>query len=51
MVMIAGVVPDQVTSVVVSLTDGTTKTVAVTGDAWSLETEAHIESTRNVVGG
>jgi hypothetical protein len=50
-VTIAGVVPDKVTSVQVTLTNGTTKTVTVADDAWALETEADIQSTRNVVGG
>jgi hypothetical protein len=50
-VTIAGVVPDKVTSVQVTLTNGATKTVAVADDAWALEAEADIQSTQNVMGG
>jgi len=50
-VMIAGVVPDDVSAVVVTLTDGESRAIPVASDAWTLETDAHLESTHNVVGG
>jgi hypothetical protein len=46
-----GVVPDNVSSVQVAFTDGSKETVPVSGNAWTLESDAHIENTRNVVGG
>ncbi|HEX3693542.1 MAG TPA: hypothetical protein VHU13_09380 [Solirubrobacteraceae bacterium] len=38
-VFVAGVVPSTVEAVTATLADGTTKTVKVSGNAWSLETE------------
>jgi hypothetical protein len=49
-VTIAGVVPAGVSSVQVALTDGTSKTVVVSDNAWALETEAHIQSIHDVAG-
>jgi hypothetical protein len=46
-----GVVPAGVSSVQVTLTNGTTKTVAVSGNAWALETDSHIQSANDVAGG
>jgi hypothetical protein len=46
-----GVVPDNVSSVQVAFTDGAKETVPVSGNAWALESDAHIANTRNVVGG
>lgn len=46
-----GVVPNGVSAVEVQLSDGTTRTVGVTNNAWSLETEAEIQDVHNVEGG
>jgi hypothetical protein len=51
-VSMVGVVPSTVTAVKLTLTDGTTRTVQVVGNAWALETtNAHIENISNVSGG
>ncbi len=50
-VTIMGVVPVGVSAVQVTLTNGSTKKVPVGDGAWGLETEAHLQSTANVVGG
>ncbi len=50
-VTIAGVVPIGVSAVQVGLADGSTKTAAVTGGAWALETEASVQSVHDVMGG
>ncbi len=47
---IVGVVPDNVSSVQLTFTDGSKETVPTPGNAWALETDAHLENTRNVVG-
>ena len=49
--MVAGVVPEGVSTVQVTLSSGKTETIPVTDDAWSLETEAHVQSVNDIVGG
>jgi hypothetical protein len=51
-VFVAGVVPSTIASVTATMTDGTTKTVAVDENAWSLEAESYPQSYRTIpVGG
>jgi hypothetical protein len=51
-VFVAGVVPSTVASVIATMADGTTKTVAVDENAWSLEAESYPQSYRTIpVGG
>lgn len=48
---IVGVVPDNVSAVQVTLSNGASETVPAAGNAWALESNAHFVSTQNVVGG
>jgi hypothetical protein len=48
---IIGVVPDNVSAVRVTLSNGTSDTVPAGGNAWALESDAHFVSTESVVGG
>ncbi len=50
-VTIMGVVPVGVSAIEVTLTDGSTKKVPVSDNAWGLEAEAHLKSTAIVAGG
>jgi len=51
-VFVAGVVPSTVGAVTATLADGTTTTVNVSGNAWSLETEGYPQSYQTIpVGG
>lgn len=46
-----GVVPDGVSSVELSLSNGTARKVGVTSNAWALETEAEVQGVHNIEGG
>lgn len=51
-VFVAGVVPSTVGAVTATMADGTTRTVTVNGNAWSLETEGYPQSYQTIpVGG
>ncbi len=47
-VAILGVVPSSVSSVSVTLSDGSTKAVPVNDDSWGIEATAHLQSTSSV---
>jgi hypothetical protein len=49
--IVVGAVPDGVSSVEVELNDGNNEAVPVTGDAWSLETDAQVQATKPLIGG
>jgi len=50
-VYLAGVVPSTVSAVAVRLADGSTRTVAVTDNAWSLEAEGEPQSVQTIPAG